>query len=197
MREPTQDGSSIGISETDLNTALKAARTGDEMAFAILWRHLNPRLTRFVQARTYKSSIDFEEVISETWVGVARDIRKFKGNYIEFTAWIYQISRNRIVDAARKRDRTVRTTEEIEEIFWLPDVQNVERDFEAGEGVKGIIDLINKLPSAQAEVLLLRVVSDLSVEETAKILKKSANSVRVLAYRGLETLRADLGSANA
>ena len=127
MREPKRDGSSIGISENDLEEALKAARDGDEMAFATIWRHHNPRLTRFVQAKTYAGAIDYEEVISDTWMSVARDIRKFKGDFREFTAWLYQISRNRIVDAARKRDRTIRTTEETEEVFWLPDVQSIEK----------------------------------------------------------------------
>lgn len=196
MREPKRDGSSIGISENDLEEALKAARDGDEMAFATIWRHHNPRLTRFVQAKTYAGAIDYEEVISDTWMSVARDIRKFKGDFREFTAWLYQISRNRIVDAARKRDRTIRTTEETEEVFWLPDVQSIEKEFEASENVKAIIANINKLPAAQAEVLLLRLVSDLSVEETAKIVKKNANAVRVLAHRGLETLRTQIGGAN-
>ena len=62
--------------------------------------------------------------------------------------------------------------------------------------VKKIIEEINKLPAAQAEVLMLRVVSDLSVEEVAKIVKKNANSVRVLAHRGLATLKEAMGGSH-
>jgi len=126
---------------------------------------------------------------------VAKDINKFKGDYSGFTAWIYGIARNRIVDASRKRDRTIRPSEELDEAFWLPAKQNVETDFESNENVKSIIEAINRLPSAQSEVLMLRVISDLSVEEVAKIVKKNANSVRVLAHRGLTSLKEVMGGA--
>ena len=43
---------------------------------------------------------------------------------------------------------------------------------------------------------MLRVVSDLSVEEVAKVVKKNPNAVRVLAHRGLTTLKVNLGGSN-
>jgi len=180
------------ISEQGLADAVAAARNGDEMAFELLWRETNPRLSKFVQSRTFNSALDFEEILSETWLNVARDIRKFKGEYSAFTAWVYSIARNRIIDSARKRDRTIQPEEELESASEVKSNQDVVADFEANENVQRIITKINKLPAAQAEVLMLRVVSDLSVEAVAKILKKNANSVRVLAHRGLATLKESL-----
>jgi len=193
MREPKKGGSQIAPAENKLEHALTAAQNGDEMAFEILWRENNSRLTKFVQARTYKSDLDYEEIVSETWLNVARDVKKFKGDYSGFTAWVYSIARNRIIDSSRKRDRTIRPQAELEEAFWIPGNQNLERDFEASEGVKKIIDQINKLPAAQAEVLMLKVVGDLKIEEIAKIVKKNTNSVRVLAHRGLTGLKIAMG----
>jgi RNA polymerase sigma-70 factor (ECF subfamily) len=168
---------------------LAAARDGDEMAFEMLWRSHNPRLTHFVQARVYNSGLDYEEIVSEAWISVAKDIRKFQGDAAAFSSWLYTIARNRLIDASRRRDRQAKADVEIEEAFWLPDQANLERDFEADEAVLAIIAKINQLPVAQAEVVYLRVVADKSVEETAEIVKKNANAVRVLAHRGLATLR--------
>ena len=196
MSKPNKGDTRFAVSEQELEAAVEAAQGGDEMAFALLWRENNSRLTKFVQARTYKSDLDFEEIVSEVWMNVAKDVRKFKGDYSGFTAWVYSIARNRIVDASRKRDRTIRPQEELDEATWVPSNQNVEKDFEADANVKRIIDEINKLPAAQAEVLMLRVVSDLSVEEVAKIVKKNANSVRVLAHRGITTLKESLGGSH-
>ena len=193
MREPKKGGSQMAPAENKLEQALVAAQNGDEMAFEMLWRENNSRLTKFVQARTYKSDLDYEEIVSETWLNVARDVKKFKGDYSGFTAWVYSIARNRIIDSSRKRDRTIRPQAELEEAFWIPGNQNLERDFEASEGVKQIIDQINKLPAAQAEVLMLKVVGDLKIEEIAKIVKKNTNSVRVLAHRGLTGLKIAMG----
>ena len=196
MGVPKKGASRFAVSENQLETALDAARGGDEMAFALLWRENNARLTKFVQARTFNSNLDFEEIVSETWLSVAKDIKKFKGEYSAFTAWVYGIARNRIIDAARKRDRTIRPQAELEEAFWLPSGQDLAREFEADSKVKEIIAEINRLPEAQAEVLMLRVVSDLSVEEVAKVVKKNPNAVRVLAHRGLTTLKVNLGGSN-
>jgi RNA polymerase sigma-70 factor (ECF subfamily) len=193
MGIPKKGVADSAMAEIELEAAVEAARGGDEMAFALLWRENNSRLTKFVQARTFKSDLDFEEIVAETWSNVAKDLKKFKGDYSGFTAWVYAIARNRIIDASRKRDRTIRPQSELDEASWIPSTQDIEKDFEADEKVKNIIAAINRLPEAQAEVLMLRVVSDLSVEEVAKIVKKNANAVRVLAHRGMATLKEELG----
>lgn len=196
MNKPSKGISHAAFSEQDLEAGVIAARSGDEMAFALLWRENNSRLTKFVQARTYKSDLDFEEIVSEVWINVAKDINKFKGDYSGFTAWIYTIARNRIVDASRKRNRTIRSQAELDEASWIPSNQDIVKDFEASENVKKIIEEINILPAAQAEVLMLRLVADLSVEEIAKIVKKNANSVRVLSHRGITKLKVNLGGVH-
>ncbi len=193
MSDSGTNGSLPDNAEEVLSAALKSARNGNENGFTTLWRFHNSRLTRFVQSKLYGSAIDADEVVSETWLNVARDIHSFKGGPTEFAAWLYTIARNRIIDAVRIRDRQVRPTAELEEAFWIPSPSTVEKEFEGSESVKRIVEAIQKLPPAQAEILLLRIVSDLSVEETAKIVKKSSNSVRVLAHRGLTSLKEILG----
>ena len=126
MREPNKGGSRVEPTENQLEEALRAAQNGDEMAFELLWRENNSRLTKFVQARTYKSDLDHEEIVSETWLNVARDVKKFKGNYSGFTAWVYSIARNRIIDSSRKRDRTIRPQAELDEAFWVATNRNLE-----------------------------------------------------------------------
>jgi RNA polymerase sigma-70 factor, ECF subfamily len=193
MSDSQTFGPAATTPEEVLDAALNGARKGEEAAFATLWRIHNSKLTRFVQIRLLNSSIDYEEVVSETWLNVARDIRKFKGSSAEFTGWLYAIARNRIVDATRIRDRQARSSQDIEEVFWLPSPTNVEKEFEANETVNEAVNAIAQLPAAQSEVLLLRIVSDLSVEETALVVKKNANAVRVLSHRGLIALREKLG----
>jgi len=116
--------------------------------------------------------------------------------FIQTSETIYTIARNRIVDASRKRNRTIKSQAELNEASWIPSNQDVVKDFEASENVKKIIEEINILPAAQAEVLMLRLVADLSVEEIATIVKKNANSIRVLSHRGITTLKVNLGGVH-
>ncbi len=196
MGKPFIGNSAIDEPESGMEAVLASAKSGDQVAFTQIWRELNPRVSRFVQFKTYGNRIDYEEVVSETWLGVAKDIRKFNGDFKELTSWIFTIARNRMVDAARKRDRSIDTNELSAEAFWVSSATDIEGDYQVAEGIQEIVSLINQLPLAQAEVILLRVVSDLSVEETAKIIKKNANSVRVLSHRGLASLREMIGDAH-
>lgn len=193
MSDPIIQGSQQLTPEEVLSEALIEARKGKEEGFTKLWRYYNSRLTRFVQIKVLGSSIEAEEIVSETWLNVAKDLRKFEGGVPEFAAWLYTIAKYRIIDAVRVRNKQVRPTENLDKAFWLASSVNIEKDFDGSQGIRRIIEKIQKLPPAQAEVIMLRVISDLSVAETAKIVKKNENAVRVLAHRGMITLKESLG----
>ena len=189
-----QSGNDISSSSADseLEVFLIAAQKGDEQAFEMIWKHLNTRLLRYAAAQCYGSTLDYEEVVSESWISAARDISKFKGDFKQFRSWIYTVTRNRMVDGTRKRDRQVKYGGDVTELDLEDRTPRMEEIIEANEAVKTIVEQIRHLPEAQSEVVMLRVVADLSVEETAKIVRKSENSVRVLCHRGLATLREEL-----
>ena len=97
-----------------------------------------------------------------------------------------------MIDGTRKRDRQVKYGGDVTELNLEDRALRMEELMESDEAVKNIIEKIKHLPEAQAEIVTLRVIADLSVEETAKIVHISANSVRVLCHRGLVTLREEL-----
>src|ERR1700744_5289161 len=88
---------------TTLDEALIKARAGDEAGFLVLWDALHPRLLRYVQVI---GCDDVDDVASETWLQVVRDLAKFKKDKAdEFRAWLFKIARHRAIDAARSRQR--------------------------------------------------------------------------------------------
>lgn len=189
-----QSRSDISFSSADneLEVFLIAAQKGDEQAFEMIWKHLNTRLLRYAAAQCYGSTMDYEEIVSESWISAAKDISKFKGDFTQFRSWIYTVTRNRIIDGTRKRDRQVKYGGDVTELNLEDRAPRMEEIIESTEAIKTIVEKIKCLPDAQSEVVMLRVVADLSVEETAKIVGKSDNSVRVLCHRGLSTLREEL-----
>ena len=191
-----QPSSDISVPDVydELEDFLVAAQKGDERAFEMIWKNLNPRLLRFAAGQCYGSTLDYEEVVSETWISATRDMAKFEGDFKQFRSWIYTITRNRLIDGVRKRDRQVKSGGEATDFDLKDRSPQAEELIESDEAVATIIREIKKLPRAQSEIVLLRIVADLSVEETAQIVAKSENSVRVLCYRGLSTLRSTMGS---
>ena len=167
----------------EFETVLAGAQHGDEAAFARLWRDLNPPLLRYLSLGGDAA----DEVAAETWLTVVRGLNTFRGDEMAWRAWVFTTARRRAVDAGRKRTRSSR-------LPWRSTwVEPVAADC-ADEVVDGLsteeaIALVRRLPPLQAEVVLLRVVAELSVAEVAELVGRSPGAVRVAAHRGLQALR--------
>jgi len=170
-----------------LDEALARASAGDEAGFLQLWRALQPRLLRFLRVI---GCDDPDDIASETWLQVVRDLRKFSGGEQEFRRWLFTIGRHRAIDAARARSRRpiAQTTVGLD-IF--ADSQMVEDQVLDGMSVRGAIALLARLSPDQAEAVALRVIAGLETPHVAQILGKSPGAVRVALHRGLKTLAED------
>lgn len=172
-------------SNTDvLADALARASAGDEAGFLALWRALQPRLLRFLRVI---GCDDPDDVASETWLQVVRDLHKFSGGEEDFRRWLFTIGRHRAIDAARARSR--RPAEPVSSgLDILADSQLVEDQVLDGLSVQGAVALLAGLSRDQAEAVALRVIAGLDTPDVARILGKSAGAVRVALHRGLKTL---------
>ena len=170
-----------------LDDALARASTGDEAGFLELWRALQPRLLRFLRVL---GCDDPEDVASETWLQVVRDLRTFSGSEEDFRRWLFTIGRHRVIDAARARARRP-AVPMISSLDLLADRHLVEDQVLDGISVEGAVALLARLSPDQAEAVALRVIAGLETPDVAKILGKSAGAVRVALHRGLKALAGD------
>lgn len=172
--------------ETWFADALGRARRGDGAAFEELIRWLERPLLGFVRARGVD---DADDVANETLVRVFRGVEGFEGNAAQFRAWTFRIARHLCIDRyrhARRRDHVVLTLSgELPEQAGTADADDVEQH----DRVEAMLSI---LTSEQRDVLILRVVADLSVEETATVLGRRPGAVRALQHRALVTLRTEL-----
>ncbi|HUA40520.1 MAG TPA: RNA polymerase sigma factor [Streptosporangiaceae bacterium] len=170
-----------------LDDALARASRGDEAGFLELWRALQPRLLRFLRVVGCE---DPDDVASETWLQVVRDLHRFSGGEEDFRRWLFTIGRHRAVDAARARARRPAGAAS-SGLDILADTQMVEDQVLDGLSIKGAVALLSRLSRDQAEAVALRVIAGLDTPDVAKILGKSAGAVRVALHRGLKALADD------
>jgi RNA polymerase sigma-70 factor (ECF subfamily) len=168
-----------------LSAAVDTARRGDAEAFRLLYRDVQPRLLRYLGAL---AGDDAEDVASETWLQVARDIGGFDGDYAGFRGWVTTIARHRALDQARHRSRRPAIAVAADDLASLP-----ADDDTAAAGIEAVtteaaLRLIATLPPDQAEAVLLRAVVGLDAESAGKVMGKRAGAVRTAAHRGLRTL---------
>jgi RNA polymerase sigma-70 factor (ECF subfamily) len=177
------------------DTILVAAQAGAEWAVAELYRTHNPRLVSYLRVREPQ---DHADIASETWLDVARNLTSFHGSANAFDRWIFTVARHRLVDHWRaKARRPVDPTPDTElQGAPVPSAEMAALDGRlADEAAQRILDL---LPADQAEVVLLRVVAGLDVDDVAAITGKRPGTVRVAQHRALKRLAKELGpSGNA
>jgi RNA polymerase sigma-70 factor, ECF subfamily len=168
--------------------ALTEARAGSEAGFRHLWQQLQPRLLRFLAVY---GCDEIDDVASETWLQVVRDLHRFDGGEEDFRSWLFSIGRNRAIDATRARTRFRDRLAKAPAPETDPGDKPVELEVLAGLSTRQAVALVADLSPDQAEVVALRVIAGLDTPAVARLLGKSAGAVRVALHRGLRTLAAD------
>jgi len=173
------------LQDDELAEALTAALRGDAAAFAVLWRAHQPPLLRYLRVIVGESA---EDVASETWLQVARDLRSFTGSPSRFRVWLFTIARNRAIDERRRARRRPEEPRDLIERDLPGSQSDVADEVIQRSDLDWALAVIATLPKDQAEAVMLRVVAGLDVAQTAQVLGKRPGAVRVAAMRGLRRL---------
>jgi len=171
---------------------LTAAQDGGEWAVATLYRWLHPAVIGYLRAR---AGDDAEDIASETWLQVTRDLPGFSGSYDGFRGWVATIARHRALDHLRRTARRPALAVPAEDLAAWPatgaaadTAQSAIDAVATGDAVA----LIATLPPDQAEAVLLRAVLGLDAITAGQVLGKRPGAIRTAAHRGLKTLHKKL-----
>jgi RNA polymerase sigma-70 factor, ECF subfamily len=178
-----------------LEGALARAQRGDAEAFRLLYRDLQPRLLRYLHVLAGQ---DAEDIASETWLHVTRDLSGFTGSYDGFRGWAATIARHRALDHRRRTNRKPALPVPAEDLAsWPATGQTADTAARAIDAVatENAIALIATLPPDQAEAVLLRAVLGLDATTAGNVLGKRPGAIRTAASRGLRTLHRKLDQA--
>ena len=165
---------------------LTSAKAGFPSAFEVIFNRLARPLAAYF--RTQGAS-DPAGSTNDVLLRVFRGIDRFEGDEGQFRAWVFTIGRNILVDERRRARRRVTTTA----IEPIDDSRAAQPDSEQGAlarlGSQDAVEAIRTLVPDQREVLLLRIVGDLTIEQVATVVGKRPGAVKALQRRGLAALR--------
>ncbi|MEU9603199.1 RNA polymerase sigma factor [Streptomyces sp. NPDC048057] len=178
--------------DAELTAAVLAAQDGDECAFRSVYRAVHPRLLGYV--RTLVGDPDAEDVTSEAWLQIARDLDRFSGDADRFRGWAARIARNRALDHLRMRGRRPAVGGDESELTGRAAPFDTADEAMEALSTGDTMALIAQLPQDQAEAVVLRVVVGLDAKSAAKTLGKRPGAVRTAAHRGLKKLAELLGA---
>jgi len=157
----------------------------------VVFRAIHPSLEHYLRRQAPDAA---EDLAAESWLAVAKGLPDFQGGVDDFRAWLFTIAHRRMVDHYRSLARRPRSVLRGEDDLTgtrarTDPVPSAEVTAIEGLSTDDAIDaLVRDLPSAQAQIVLLRLVADLSVDHVAEITGRSPGSVRVLQHRALRNL---------
>jgi RNA polymerase sigma-70 factor (ECF subfamily) len=170
------------------SSLLRSAREGNEPAWRELYDGLAPAILGYLRAN---GAPEAEDILSEVFLQVARDIARFEGDERGFRSWAFTIAHHRLIDARRH------TARRPVELSPEPPEPGGRADDAADEalariGMEEMQRVLEAISDDQRAVLLLRVVGDLSIEDVAKAVGKRPGAVKALQHRGLAAAKREL-----
>ena len=167
------------------DATLEEARSGSRPALGALYRDLFPGVLGYLRARVPGEA---EDLASEVFLDVVSGLHRFSGDESGFRGWVFTIARRRAIDLGRKVSRQATTPVPPEALAELADPADPAAEAVATLRAEQTVALIHRLTKLQADVVLLRVLGGLNVEETATAVGRRPGAVRVLQHRALRRL---------
>jgi RNA polymerase sigma factor (sigma-70 family) len=172
--------------------ALVAARAGSANGFEWLFSMVADPLVSYLRAQ---GAWDPDGLANEVLIRAFTQLDRFDGTDAGFRSWVFSIARCRLVDERRASSRRPRyVTDESDVASILGGC--VEQDSLDELGTEWVDAVLAELAPDQRDVLVLRVVADLTMDEIAATLGKSTGAVKALQRRGLAAVRRALTAAD-
>lgn len=161
--------------------AIKQAKQGDENAFAFLFNMFSDRIYRFI---SYKVNVvaEREDILQDVFVKAWKGLPKYRVEELNFSAWLYKIALNSIIDFYRKQARKPESVE-------LMDDAAVTTDHDNQDSTLMIDKVFKELNPDYKTVLELRYIQGFELDEIAQVLDKTNLAVRLLVHRALKQSR--------
>ena len=166
---------------------IAGARRGDSWALEAVYRTYSPQVLGYLRGLRVP---DPEGVTGDVFVSVVRNVPDFVGGESEFRSWLFTIAHRRAVDAFRRGSRQRENAEA--PLSLGGDIEardDVAEQVATQLTLAPLVAALDSLTTDQRAVMLLRVIADLSVADTAAILGKNPGAVKTLQRRAISSLQ--------
>lgn len=176
-------------SEQDFQTLLAAARLGADWAWTVIYRDYSSAVLRYLKGQ---GAPDPEDLLGEVFLQMVRNLGAFEGTERGFRTWVFMIAHNRLVDGRRRAARGRLDHVPHDELAVAAGSGDCEDDAMSRVDYEAVVTILKRLTPSQRDVLFLRLLARLTVEEVAAVVGKRPGAVKALQARGLATVRREM-----
>jgi RNA polymerase sigma-70 factor, ECF subfamily len=173
----------LSLAQPDLGV-LRKAQKGDERAFSLILRAYETPVFNYVYRLVGDRTLA-EDLTQEVFLRVFQGLPKFSLR-CRFTTWLFQVTKNRVLDELRANERRPRAVVPLEDV---PPLEVVDQPFERMEAIDAVWRAVNDLNEDLKMALLLRDVVGLSYTEIADALEVTLATVKWRIYKAREDVQ--------
>jgi len=176
-----------GIPDAFWRDPVERAKT-DPAAFGELYDRYSARIYRFVRSRIHDDGLA-EDVTADVFMSALRGIKNYQDQGRPFSCWLYRIAANAVASHYRNR----RPQLSLDDVIAVPALETDPADeVVARDRVRAVWQAIDRLPRQQRAAMILKFSDDLTMEDIGAVLGKSSAAAKLLIYRAVQRLRAEL-----
>ncbi len=176
-------------SEAEIDALVIRAQNGDKESFGVLYDTYVNQVYRFIFFRVTSEAVA-EDITSEVFFKTMKHLGKYqKKDSMPFSAWLFRIAKNVLVDHYRKN---VPLDEIPETVVDESSTADATEKTSTSVDRRRIMSALKNLPEMQAQAIILKYFSEQKNSEIATVLGKSETAIRILQSRGLKKLRDSL-----
>jgi RNA polymerase sigma-70 factor (ECF subfamily) len=176
----------VALPQPDLGVLRKAQR-GDERAFSIIVRTYEQPVYNYVLRLTGDRALS-EDLTQEVFLRVFQGLPGFSLRS-RFTTWLFQVTKNRVLDELRALERRPRSVVNIDD---MPPLEVVVAPADRAETIDAVWRSVELLNPDLKMALLLRDIVGLSYSEIAETLEITLATVKWRIYKAREEVQAAL-----
>jgi len=168
----------------DEESLVRRAQHRDQEAFAQLYEEHFDKIYRYV---TFKigNETEAEDMTQQVFLNALKSISSFKWKGIPFSAWLFRIAHNQVVDYLKSKKRTAVPLDE----SLASNDNNPQLIVEQKLDIEQVLAATKQLTEAQREVISLRFAGELPIAQVAKTMGKSQGAVKALQHSAIVALR--------
>lgn len=174
----------------DERELVERAVAGDAEAFRALYERHAPAVVSFLSRRVPPTAVD--DLVAETFIAAWKHLGRFRWQRATILPWLLTIARRQLIASLRRRSSTEVAVDAVH--FEQEATLGFEDALVDRLDTDGIRSVLKHLTPAQALVIELRYIDDLSVAETASVLSLDSGAVRARGHRALKSLRSRLAT---
>ena len=169
----------------DERSLVRRAQKCDQEAFAQLYERHFDKIYRYT-ALKIGNYADAEDMTQQVFIKSLQSISSYKWRDIPFSAWLFRIAHNQVVDYLRKKSR--QPTASLDNVLAISD-SNPQQTTEDRLSTEQLMSATRKLTPAQQEVISLRFAGELPIAQVAEIMGKSPGAIKALQHSAIVALR--------